>query len=343
MEPTNYFWKLLVTDLEDHGIPYCLVNAYTVSRRREGDNLDPSKTDPFDADAVVDLVRTGKYTETRMLHGRYAELRHYVTLVDQVGRRAGRHKNMVRSALGQLYPELPNVFADWGQTMAAMIRNHAAAIRIRQMPEEEFIKAVRADLHGTRLMVSKLRQAHRLAGDSIGLRDGVEALQMTVRVNLQSWEQSRDQRIEAEGALLQTFYALPEAPYLLSVPSLGHKTAAIVLAEIGDPTCYRRGDQLIKLAGTQPAPKISGRKTRSLTPMSRKGRPRLRTALFMACLRLIQSDPSFSRRYKELQERKNNPLCKMQAIGALMNKLLRILWALMRQKSYYDPAWAERG
>ncbi len=166
---------------------------------------------------------------------------------------------------------------------------------------------------------------------------------MTVRVNLQSWEQSRDQLIEAEDALLQTFYALPEAPYLLSVPSLGHKTAAIVLAEIGDPTCYRRGAQLIKLAGTQPAPKISGRKTRSLTPMSRKGRPRLRTALFMACLRLIQNDPSFSRRYKELQERKNNPLSKMQAIGALMNKLLRILWALMRQKRYYDAAWAERG
>ena len=40
MEPTNYFWRLLVTDLEDHKIPYGLVNAYTVSRRREGDHLD---------------------------------------------------------------------------------------------------------------------------------------------------------------------------------------------------------------------------------------------------------------------------------------------------------------
>lgn len=226
--------------------------------------------------------------------------------------------------------------------MVAMIRNHAAAVRICQMSEERFIKAVRTDFGGTRLMVSKLRQAHRLAKDSIGLRHGVQALQMTVRLNLESWIQAQAQFIEAQDALLETFYAMPEAPYLLSMPFLGATTAAIVLAEIGDPKCYQRGTQLIKLAGTQPVPNISGRKAHSATPISRKGRPRLRTALFMACLRLIQGDPSFARRYRELQQRERNPLTKMQAIGALMNKLLRVLWALMRQESYYDPAWAAR-
>jgi transposase len=341
MEPTNYFWRLLVTDLEDHKIPYALVNAYTVSRRREGDHLDPSKTDELDADVVADLVRTGKYTEVQMLHGAYAELRNYVTLIDQLGRRAASEKNMIRSALGQLFPELPTIFADWGLTMQAMIRNHAAAVQIRAMSADDFIAAVRADFQGQRLMGSKLRQVHALASHSIGLREGVEALQMTVRTHLDAWTLCCEQLIAAEEALLETFYATREAPYLLSLPFLGAKTAATILAEIGDPQAYRRVGQWIKLAGTQPAPKTSGRKTRSLTPMSRKGRARLRQVLFMACLRLIQGDESFAKRYQELQERDKNPLVKMQAIGVLMNKLLRILWALMRQQVYYDPTWAQ--
>jgi transposase len=210
MEPTNFFWKLLVAHLEDHGIPYCLVNALTAKRHREGDSLDPSKTDPFDADTVADLVRTGKYTETRMLHGPYAELRHYVVLRDQLRRNATRHKNMVRAAVGQLFPELPTVFNDWGQTMTAMIRNHAAAVRIREMTVQDFVAAVRADFGGFRLMVGKLHKAHHLASRSIGLRDGVSSLQLAARLHLETWERLEEQLVEAEEALLETFYALPK-------------------------------------------------------------------------------------------------------------------------------------
>jgi len=32
-------------------------------------------------------------------------------------------------------------------------------------------------------------------------------------------------------------------------------------------------------------------------------------------------------------------LTKMQALGALMNKLLRILWALMKHQTFYDPTY----
>lgn len=145
--------------------------------------------------------------------------------------------------------------------------------------------------------------------------------------------------------LVSVFLALPESRYLLSVPKLGVMTAAIILAEIGDPNRYHNARQLIKLAGTQSVPNTSGRKSHSLTPMSKKGRPRLRTALFFAVMRLIQSDDAFpcagagtrAQQYQRFQQREENPLTKMQALGALMNKLLRVLWALMSRRTCYDP------
>lgn len=340
MEPTNYFWKLLAADMEQHrpDYGYRLVNPYTVKKNREGDQLDRSKDDNRDAFTIGDLLRTGKYTETRLLHGTYAELRQYVTLYSRLQRDIRRQKTLIRNIAGQLFPELPRVFKDLtSETALAMLHHHAAAAVVRRMSQEAFIAAVRANFQGRRLQVTKLRRVHVLAKRSVGLKDGVEALQLALRMHIETLKALQQQLEEARTALLDVFLSLPESDYLLSVHGLGVITAAIILAEIGDPSHYTGGRQLIKLAGTQPVLNRSGRKTRSKTPMSHKGRPRLRTALFFAVMRLVQVDETFAREYLHLQTREKNPLTKLQALGVLMNKLLRILWALMRHRTFYNP------
>jgi len=340
MEPTNYFWKLLAADMEqqqpDYG--YRLVNPYTVKKRREGDQLDRSKDDNRDAFTIGDLLRTGKYTKTQLLHGGYAALRQYVTLYARLRRDVRRQKTLIRNVAGQLFPELPRVFKDLaGLTALAMLRHHAAAAVVRKMSQDAFIAGVRSDLPGQRVQVAKLRRAHVLARRSVGLTEGVEALQLALRLHIEALEALEQQLEEVYKALVDAFLALPESAYLLSVHGLGIITAATILSEIGDPSHYTNARQLVKLAGTQPVPNTSGRKSRSKTPMSHKGRPRLRTALFFAVMRLVQVDQAFARDYLHLQTRAENPLAKMQALGVLMNKLLRILWALVRQRSFYDP------
>jgi transposase len=338
MEPTNYFWKLVAADLEAHEVSYRLVNPYTVKKHREGNQLDRSKDDRRDASTIAELLRTGKYTETRLLHGRYAELREYVTLYERLRRDARRQKTLISNIAGQVFPELRRAFKDLsGQTALAMLRTHAAAAAIAELEVETLIADVRAAYSGKRLAVSKLRQAHALAAHSVGVREGIQALQCALRVHIVMLTVLELQIEQVKEELSETFLALPEAQYLLSVHGLGLLTAATILAEIGDPSHFSAGSQLVKLAGIQPVPNSSGRKSRSKTPMSRKGRPRLRTALFFAVMRLVQVDDAFARRYQELQHREKNPLLKLQALGALMTKLLHILWTLMRQRTFYNP------
>jgi len=309
-----------------------------VKKNREGSQLDRSKDDNRDAFTIADLLRTGKYTKTRLLHGTYAELRQYVTLYSRLQRDIRRQKTLIRNIAGQLFPELPRVFKDFtAATALAMLRHHAAAVVVRKMSLEAFVAGVRADFQGQRLQVAKLRRVHALAKRSVGLKDGVEALQLALRMHIETLETLQQQWEEVRTALVDVFLSLPESEYLLSVHGLGLITAAIILAEIGDPSHYTSGRQLIKLAGTQPVLNTSGRKRRSKTPMSHKGRPRLRTALFFAVMRLVQVDEAFGREYLHLQTRGKNPLTKMQALGVLMNKLLRILWALMRNRTFYTP------
>lgn len=337
MEPTGYFWKLLAAELDRYGIKYRLVNAYTVKKHREGDQLDRSKDDNRDAFAIADLLRTGKFTETQRLTGVYAELRGYHATYYRLTQEIGRLKGLLDTTVGQCFPELRQLFKSLtGKTVQAMLRQHAAAQAIRQLSASEFLTRVETDFTGKRLQRKKLYQAHQLAQVSVGLADR-GAHQVTIRCLLDELALKEVQLAEVKEHLMTCFLSCPEAEYMLSLP-LGDVTTARILAEIGDPRRYSSAKQLVKLAGIQPTPNHSGQKTRSPTPMSGKGRAALRTMLFFGCLHLIRTDSAFIAYYQHLKTRPKNPLSGLQAIGVLMGKVLHILWALIRQQTHYDPA-----
>jgi len=338
MEPTNYFWKLLANWLEEKGVVYHLVNAYTVNKHREGDQIDRSKDDPRDSFVISDLSRTGKYTDTQLQRGCYAELREYAALYYQVMKSITREKSILWGLVGQVFPELRQVFKAFdGVTASALLKTCPAAVSIRALSEEDFIARVSTAFTGKRLVLSKLRHAYRLASTSIGLVDGIQANAFAVRLHLNLMETLQKELLQIITALKDCLQKVEAAKYILSIKAISTLSVALILAEIGDPERYSSAGQLVKLAGIQPVPTRSGTKQRSSTPMSHQGRPGLRTALYFICLRLIQVDSRFQEVYRYLQKRAKNPLTKMQALGVLMNKLLHILWALISKKAPYDP------
>jgi transposase len=190
-------------------------------------------------------------------------------------------------------------------------------------------------------LVKRLQLIYQRAATSVGVTEGVQSIQFAIQMHLTRLQTADQQLVDLIDALSSILAALPEAKYLLSVQALGTVSVAMILAEIGDPKRYQNGSQWSKLAGVQPTPYTSGKKQRSLTPMSKQGRPRLRSVLYFACLRMIQIDDHFKKIYLDLQRRKSNPLTKMQAVGVLMNKLLHILWALINKQTCYNPSFAQ--
>jgi transposase len=342
MEPTNYFWKLIARELEEKKILYHLVNAYTVKKHREGNQLDQSKDDPRDARQIAELSRTGHYTETRLQKGAYEELRQYATVYDQLIHAIRREGQVLWGLAGQIFPEISQAFKNLGgETSQALLQSCACPASIRQMSEEEFIAKVRAAHTGKKLAVSKVRQAYQLAATSIGLTEGTQATQLAVRLHFSLLQALQAHLEQVTTAMTTCLACLPEAPYLLSLPCLKAVSAAVFLAEVGDPKRYQTAAQWVKLAGIQPAPNTSGKKQRSRTPMSHHGRARLRTMLYFTCLRMVQHDTHFAQLYSALQRRQKNPLTKMQALGVLMNKLLHILWALIQKQTLYNSSFAQ--
>jgi len=334
------------TFLTQEQLPFRLVNPFTVNRHREGDQLDRSKDDWRAAFMIADLLRTGKFTETELRTGGYAELQIGHATYWRLRHDRGRQLALLTNALRQIFPELQQVFKDLtGKTAQALLRSVPAAAQIRTMSCSDFIARVRQAAGGHRLAVTRLRQAYALAQQSIGLTEGLETLCFDLQNSLRTVSLLDQQTRELLSILLRQFWALAEAPYLSSIQGLWETSAMGLLAETGDLSCYHSLKSLTKLAGTpgagsggtQPTFKESGHYHRSLTPFSKQGRSRLRMVLFWATLHLLRHNDAIGYHYQRLQTRKQRPLEKMEALGACMNKLLAYVWATGHNHVPYTP------
>ena len=132
-----------------------------------------------------------------------------------------------------------------------------------------------------------------------------------------------------------------EGKYLLSIIGVNYISVAGLLAELGSFKCYRNAKQLIKMAGTNPTESESGGKRRSHTPMSRQGRPTLRYCAWTAVIPMLRFNPDFRAWAKELRERPvhKNPLAKREVVGAALNRLLRLAFALVRKQTFYQTPY----
>ena len=200
-----------------------------------------------------------------------------------------------------------------------------------------FLASVRSHFTGQRFGVGQVQQLYALAKNSCGSTEATTALWLMAQHQIETIRLLDRQAAQLHQSLLTLFLTLPEAPYLLSIQGVQERSALAVVAYTGDLCQYHGGGALIKLAGTQPTPNTSGRKTYSPTPFSHQGRSGLRTVVYFITLRLIRQNDALHYHYERLTTRAEHPLPKMQAIGACMNKFLWYAWHVVNHRERYDP------
>jgi len=211
---------------------------------------------------------------------------------------------------------------------------------IASVSPEEFIRLVRSGHQGGRLAVGKLVSLHQLASVSVGVRAGALGVATEIRLLVERLRLLAGQVKQTEGRLLELVGKLPEASYALSIKGLGKLAVARLIARIGPLGDYGNAKDLIKLAGSNPTQSESAGKSRSHTPMSKKGRSDLRGLLWQVAMSLLRHNEEFRDWAKGMENRSAgaNPLHRREIVGAAMNKLLRLYFALVTKRQMYRPA-----
>jgi transposase len=205
------------------------------------------------------------------------------------------------------------------------------------MTENEFIAVIEAQHHGRRLMRKKLGELRSVAKTSIGIEAGVRSLSIEISFLVEKLKLIRGHIQTIERTLIKLVDASEEGKYLLSIRGLHYIAVAGLLAELGCFKSYRSAKQMIKMAGSNPAESESGGKRRSRTPMSKQGRPVLRYCAWTSVIPMLRLNPDFRAWARERRERPAhaNPLNGREVVGAALNRLLRLSFALVKNQTYY--------
>ena len=121
---------------------------------------------------------------------------------------------------------------------------------------------------------------------------------------------------------------------LTSIPGIGIQTAAVFLAEVGRVEDYQSARQLAAYAGLTPSERSSGTSVHGKSRLSCTGNVRLRRALYMPAIVSMRFNPLLKAFSDRLLERGK---VKMQAIGAIMRKLVHLAFGILKSQTPFDP------
>ena len=145
----------------------------------------------------------------------------------------------------------------------------------------------------------------------------------------------RVQQLEAEA--LKRVEALPDLKrkfqHLISVRGIATTSALRILAEIAMLPPDMQPEQWVAHAGLDPRPFESGETINRHRYITKAGNKYLRAALYMPALVAIQQEVHIKAFYEHLLAKGKKP---MQAIVAVMRKLLRTIWGMLKYDQDFE-------
>jgi transposase len=184
--------------------------------------------------------------------------------------------------------------------------------------------------HREDLLQTQLQQQNRL-------RDTTDSL---VRASLQAVLDIVSSQLEAVGKELKKHLAAhaelhANVELLTSIVGIGILTAAKLLAEFGDIEQYESAKAAAADAGVTPSHFESGTSVRRRPRLSKMGKAELRKALYWPAITAMRYCPACKAYAERLAGRGK---AKKVVIGAMMRKLVHIIYGVLKHRLPYDPA-----
>lgn len=157
----------------------------------------------------------------------------------------------------------------------------------------------------------------------------IEPVLVSLTKQLAEIKQAIEQQLEQEPALGE------RAELVESIPGIGAKTSASLLAELPQIEGFSSAKAVAAYAGVTPQQNSSG-KTIKASPLSKQGNSRIRKLLFFPAITAMKHNPLI----KALSERllaKGKP--KAVVIGAAMRKLLHLVYGVLKHRKPFDPTY----
>ena len=332
LEATGHYSYNLLGFLLDNGLATYVLNPLRTNLYRKSLSLRKTKTDRVDARTIASMLLSDAglkpYTSTAYHNEELKSLTRY--RFDKVKERA-KLKSSISRLVCILFPELEKLVPTLHMaSVYALLEEFPGAKQIAGAHLTR-LKALLETASKGRYKRDVALQIREAARNSIGSRMPAKSLELQHTIRLIRELDTEISEIENQ---IQSIMKELHSP-ITTIPGVGFRMAAMILAEVGDFTRFASPDKLLAYAGMSPSTYQSGQLKNCYPHMEKRGSRYLRYALYNATKYVCLWDPTFSAYLaKKLTEGKHYNV----ALSHASKKLVRLFFAMEKSRQPYRVA-----
>lgn len=330
-ESTGPYAEPLMNFLAKKPVKLVQVNPMHTKRLKELTGNSPNKTDSKDPRVIADIISLGHALTVVVPKGSAAELRR----LSQARQRASKNRNAMINQLHHLvfviFPEFTQVIKKISSKSALfLLKNHPSPEDIIELGFEQ-LQTILKKVSVGRLREGKIKTLFESAVNTAGIGDGKESLITEIKYLAFCIERESEFIEHLEKQMSRYLKQIPYSYNILSIKGIGEVTLAGLISEVGDFRQFKTIAEIMKLSGLD-LYEISSGKHRGQRHISKRGRSYLRKLLFFVAINTIRSKGIMRGHYRKMID-KGMP--KIKAVVAISRKLLRIIFAIVRNHTTY--------
>src|SRR5574341_117348 len=334
MEATGIYSLPLYSALKRDGCKVKLYNPIQTNGFRKM-NIRKTKTDPIDSAIIADMLRYSEPPQVNEIKDlNLYQLRELVRIRHRLIDKQTICKIQLVRDIDTIRPDYTNVMPRvFGATSMAILKKYSVPSKLRTKSFEEFYGLVHKTSR-SKISRMKAKEIYDHAGNILTIPELDSIITIEIKTLITQLELF-DKQIESAEIKIEQMMKLIDSR-IMSIPGIGDILGPIILGEIGNVDRFSSVKKLVAFAGLDSVVSQSGRFENLTGPISKRGSPLLRWALFVAANVARQNDENLKRFYdKKISEGKHH----YSALNAVAAKLLRIVyWVLKNNKEYQTPA-----
>ena len=313
--------------LIDKEYSFMKINPLLIKEFLKTRSLRRTKTDKADAFNIAQYLMSISYKPNSSLLYHTYSLKSLCRTREQLIKERSKFAVLLTNELDKSFPELKPFFNNMiSTTLLFILDKYKNASHIALMKDYDSIRCIS---YG-KFTYAKFTKLKELAKNTVGYHDNNTDLLISTYVSLYNY--FNDKIIPIDKQISTIVKDLN--PSILSIPGIGEITAASIIAEYGDISCFSSSAKMLAFAGLEPSINKSGT-LESNGKMVKHGSGHLRYVLMNASLTLLKLNPTF---YDYYYKKRSEGKCHRVALSHVCKKLVRLIYKLETKHVEYNPS-----
>ena len=349
MESTGQYHKILFHFLCKFGFEVSTINPIqTNSIKNIG--IRKVKNDKIDARKIALIYRFQELKATNIPNEDIECLRSLCRQYYKLSDELTAYKNRLTAIVDQLMLNFKDAFPNiYSKAAIAVLEKYPTPTAIIKADKDELISTIQKNSRKSfewatkkyELLVLKAKEFEPLSIDNaanLAMLAVYISMVKTLQENLDKVLMAIHQLIADDLSKDMPVMALT-IQLLQSIPGVGFLSAAAIVAEIGDFKAFSNSKKLVAYFGIDPSVRQSGEFTGTRNKMSKRGSRLLRRLLYtiaLANIRTKRNNEPCNSVLMDFYKKKSQYKPKKVAIGAVMHKLVFIIFAVLRDRKPFE-------